>query len=220
MDSNADRPPRRLVIAAAAGAAILLLLIGVGVYGLLRGPATPDTAHTPATSSSPAKEPQQPRLTPRKVAATSDGEVFARAVAERLFEWDTGLEYGPVDYMQPLVEVADPAEAPGLASDVRGYFPEARAWGELRQYQTRQWLEIDSVVVPADWEAAKAQAGAGQLLPGTIAYTITGTRHRTGIWNGQESTDARPVAFTIFTACTDEDGCLLLRLSAVNQPLK
>ncbi|MFV0433490.1 MAG: hypothetical protein ACK5LO_05885 [Leucobacter sp.] len=217
MDPNADRPPRRLFIAAAAGAAVLLLLIGVGVYGLLRGPATPDT---PTSPTSPAEGTRQPNFPPRPVAETSDGEAFARSVAERLFGWDTGLEYGPADYMQRLVDVADPAEAPGLAADVRGYFPEARAWGELRQYQTRQWIEIDSIVVPADWAAAKAQAGAGQLPPGAIAYTITGTRHRTGMWDGRETSDARPVAFTIFAACTSSDGCRLLRLSAVDQPLR
>ena len=219
MDPNADRPPRRLFIAAAAGAAVLLLLIGVGVYGLLRGPATPDTPHTLATPASPAEETRQPSFTPRPVPETSNGEAFARSVAERLFGWDTGLEYGPADYMQRLVDVADPAEAPGLAADVRGYFPEAHAWGELRQYQTRQWIEIESIVVPADWVAAKAQAGAGQLPPGAIAYTITGTRHRAGMWDGRETSDARPVAFTIFAACTSGDGCRLLRLSAVNQPL-
>jgi len=223
MDPNADRPPRRLFIAAAAGAAVFLLLFGVGVYGLLRGPATPDTPHAPpapATPASPAEETRQPSLTPRPVAETSDGEAFARSVAERLLGWDTSLEYGSADYIQRLVDVADPAEAPSLAADVRGYFPEARAWGELRQYETRQWIEIESIVVPADWAAAKAQAGAGQLPPGAIAYTITGTRHRTGMWDGQETSDARPVAFTVFAACTSGDGCRLLRLSAVDQPLR
>lgn len=220
MDPNADRPPRRLFIAAAAGAAVLLLLIGVGVYGLLQGPATPDAPHTPASPASPAEAARQPGFTPRPVPEASDGEAFARSVAERLFGWDTGLEYGPADYMQRLVDVADPAEAPGLAADVRGYVPEARAWGELRQYQTRQWIEIDSIFVPADWAAAKAQAGAGQLPPGAVAYTITGTRHRTGVWDGRETSDARPVAFTIFAACTSGDGCRLLRLSAVDQPLR
>ncbi len=220
MDPNADRPPRRLFIAAAAGATALLLLIGVGVYGLLRGPAGPDAPHTPATPASPTEESRQPNFTPRPVPETSNEETFARSVAERLFGWDTGLEYGPADYMQRLVDVADPAEAPGLAADVRGYFPEARAWGELRQYQTRQWIEIESIVVPADWAAAKAQAGAGQLPPGAVAYTITGTRHRTGVWDGRETSDARPVAFTIFAACTAQDGCRLLRLSTVDQPLR
>ncbi|KKI16421.1 MULTISPECIES: hypothetical protein [unclassified Leucobacter] len=219
MDPNADRPPRRLFIAAAAGATVLLLLIGVGVYGLLRGPASADTPHTPASPTSPAEETRQPSFTPRAVTETAEAEAFARSVAERLFGWDTGLEYGPADYMQRLVDVADPAEAPGLAADVRGYFPEARAWGELRQYQTRQWIEIDSIVVPSDWAAAKAQAGAGQLPPGAIAYTITGTRHRTGMWDGRETSDACPISFTIFAACTSGDGCRLLRLSAVNQPL-
>lgn len=220
MDPNADRPPRRLFIAAAAGAAVLLLLIGVGIYGLLRGPAAPDTPHTPTAPASPADETRQPSLTPRVITGTSDAEAFARTVAERLFAWDTGLEYGPADYMQHLVDAADPAEAPGLAADVRGYFPEARTWGELRQYQTRQWIEIGSIEVPADWAAAKAQAGAGQLPPGAIAYTVTGTRHRAGVWDGRETSDARPVAFTIFAACTDADGCRLLRLSAVDQPLR
>ena len=73
---------------------------------------------------------------------------------------------------------------------------------------------------PAAVDPAWAQAGAGQLPPGAIAYTITGTRHRTGVWDGRETSDARPITFTIFAACPDDEDCRLLRLSALDTPLR
>ena len=41
MDPTFDRHRRRLLIAAIAGGLVLVLLVGIGVYGLLRGPAQP-----------------------------------------------------------------------------------------------------------------------------------------------------------------------------------
>ena len=76
---------------------------------------------------------------------------------------------------------------------------------------------------PADG-AVEDQIGARSvvegLLPGATAYTVTGTRHRTGVWEGQGVTDARPVSFTIFAACPDDEDCRLLRLSALDTPLR
>ena len=45
--------------------------------------------------------------------------------------------------------MADDEEADALAGDVRAYLPSPQAWAELRQYQTRQWLTIDTAVIPA-----------------------------------------------------------------------
>ena len=48
----ADRRRRRLLIATIAGGIVLLLLVGVGIYGLLRGPAPRDRHHPPPTQRS------------------------------------------------------------------------------------------------------------------------------------------------------------------------
>ena len=78
---------------------------------------------------------------------------------------------------------------PRSPSDVRTYFPTADAWLKLRTYGTRQWLTIDDAFVPASWNEALDQAAEGQLLPGTIAYTVTGTRHRAGIVGTERAGD-------------------------------
>ena len=140
-----------------------------------------------------------------------------------LFAWDTGGGYGPLDYTAILLDVGDPTgtERNGLASDIATYLPNAEAWAGLRRYATRQELSIESVTVPAAWADAIAQARPGQLLPGTIAYTIDGTRHRDGVWNGQPVASEHPVSFTVFMVCAPSfDTCHLLRLSQLDNPLR
>lgn len=203
---------RRLRIALIGGGLVLALLVGIGVYGLLRGPATqpePDTDSTEADRN----------LAPRALPGGAEPERFSRSVAEGLFAWDTSLGHGVHEYMQAIVDVADREEAPGLAGDLRAYFPDDTAWGELRNYETRQWLIIDTITVPETWPGVVANARPGTLPPGAAAYTIIGTRHREGSWEGQDVSDARPVSFTIFAACPTGDSCRLLRLSAVDNPM-
>lgn len=228
MDPAADRRRRRLLIAATAGGLALLILVGVGIYGLVRGPAAPDPdpsqrpSHTaPATPGTPAGS------EPAPVPVTGGPEVFARNVAEALFTWDTASGYGPSDYAQMLADVASGAEADALAGDVRAYLPTVEAWAQLRQYQTRQWLTIDTAVIPEAWETAVAQAAPGQVPAGTLAYTIEGTRHREGIWGTEPVSASRPVAFTVFIVCTPPTPgrggsgmCELLRLSQLDNPLR
>ena len=82
-----DRRRRRLLIAATAGGLALLLLVGVGIYGLVRGPAAPSASTpnerpstpapvTPAPTSVAELEPLDQHLGP---------EAFAQAVAEAMF---------------------------------------------------------------------------------------------------------------------------------------
>ena len=227
MEPAVDRR-RRLLFAAIAGGLTLLLLIGVGVYGLLLGPA-PSTDRPQPTTSAPAERPTSAPdfpSEPEQVPVISYPEVFVREVATVLFTWDTTGGYGPADYAQVLVDVADSEEAAALAADVRGYLPTPAAWAQLRQYQTRQRLTIDTVVVPEEWATAQTQAAPGQIPPGTIAYTITGTRHRTGVWGTEPVEASRSVAFTVFFACTPPapefhtGPCQLLRLSQLDNPLR
>ncbi len=231
MDPATDGRRRRLLIAAIAGGLALLLLGGVGVYGLLRGPATEDPAQpgSPATSASPAGSPTAPTAAPaapEPIPALADPETFARRVAEALFTWDTASGLEPSDYAQVLADAADSKEADALASDVRAYLPTTQAWTRLRTYQTRQWLTIDTAVVPTAWATAVEQDAHGQLPAGTTAYTITGTRHRTGIWGTQPVETSRAVAFTVFVVCTPPapefhaGPCRVLRLSKLDNPLR
>src|SRR5690606_29623450 len=106
------------------------------------------------TATSPALVPTEPE----PVVAFGGPEEFAVAVAEALFTWDTASGYEPADYAQMLADVAADTEADAAASDVRSYLPTPEAWAQLRTHQTRQWLTIDTVEIPAAWEDAAAQA--------------------------------------------------------------
>lgn len=224
-----DRRRRRVLIALIAAGLVLALLVGVGIYGLLRGPAprtdtTPTDPTVPAVTAPPTGP---PREGPVAVPRSGGPEAFARAVAGALFTWDTTTGHSPSDYAQMLANVAADAEADALAGDVRAYLPTGEAWAQLRPYQTRQWLTIDQMVIPDTWETAVAQAAPGQIPAGTVAYTIEGTRHRDGTWGTEPVEASRPVSFTVFAVCTptvpgrgSPGLCELLRLSQLDNPLR
>lgn len=226
MMTSPDSRARRGRIALIVSGVILAALIAVGGYGLLLGshnapPSAPPASPPPApVAPSPpdTSRPGVPRIVP-----TNDPELFAHRVATALFTWDTGAGLVPLDYTSAILEVGDPSgyEQAGLASDIASYMPMREAWVKLREYATTQRIEIDTVVVPDAWADAAAQARPGQLPPGAIAYTVDGTRHRDGVWNGTEETLSVPVAFTLFMACPpDGDPCYLLRLSQLDNPLR
>jgi len=218
---------RRLVLLLAVGFAVLAALVGVGLYGLLLAP-TPTMPTTAVDSTAPVESSAEPKPTASSaslppILSTSDAEAFVRDAAQALITWDTAAAFEPTDYAQVVVDAGDPsgAETAALASDVRTYFPTTDAWLKLRTYGTRQWLTIDDAFVPASWNEALDQATEGQLLPGTIAYTVTGTRHRAGIVGTDAQETSRPIAFTLFIACDPSfDECRLLRLSEVDNPLR
>lgn len=229
------RKTRLLVIAAITGV-ILAVLVAVGVYGLIIGPPEPRPyapGPAPTATDGPGERRAPDELEP--LAATDDPEQFAETVAHALFAWDTYTTLTVNDHRQRLVEVADPtgAETPGLLSDLDGYLPSPETWTALQEYRTRQWLDIENLAVPDQWDDALA-AGGDAITEGTIAYTVTGTRHREGLWHGEAVTSEHEVAFTIFLTCppaTDDSGsddgdagepepCHLLRLSVLDQPLR
>ncbi len=229
MDPTARRR-RIMLIAAIAGGLILLLIIGFGVYGLIRGPQ-PAEPVDPVKTDSPAATHPTDTSGPESVVAVGGPEGFAVAVAEALFTWNTTRGHGPADYAQMIADVTTDKEADAAATDVRAYLPTQEAWAQLRTHQTRQWLTVDTIEIPAVWEDAVAQAAPGQIPNGTTAYTITGTRHRTGYWGTDPITTTHPVAFTVFLTCTAErnaatstdpitENCALLRLSQLDNPLR
>ncbi|WP_193128417.1 hypothetical protein [Gulosibacter sediminis] len=232
MDTS-DRSSRRRLVLIAAGS-VTTLVCGVGIYGLATGPHTPTS--TPSTSPTITTGPSPSSTTTataspsasgapsvRPVARGADPEQFARNVATTLFAWDTTTGLLPLDYTSAILAVGDPsgAEQAGLATDVAAYLPSRTAWQDLREYGTSQHLTIDRAYIPDQWGEAVAQAPEGQLAPGTVAYTIEGTRHRTGTWNDEPVTSAHKVEFTVFVVCAPTyDTCHLLRLSQLDNPLR
>ncbi|WP_298742688.1 hypothetical protein [uncultured Microbacterium sp.] len=227
-----DRRRRAVLIAAIAGGLVLLVLIGIGIYGLLRGPDAPSPAPSETALATAPTSGISPGAGPRPVVGLGGAEAFAREVAAALFTWDTTSGYGPADYAQALADVTSSVEADAAAGDVRAYLPTPPAWAQLRTHQTRQWLTIDTIGIPVAWETAVTQAAPGQLPGGAVAYTIRGTRHRGGTWNTEPVATEHRVAFTVFLTCatvhTDPhrlgDGaaetCQLLRLSQLDNPLR
>ena len=209
---------RRPVIAIVGAGIVLIVLAAVGLFGLLRGPAKTSQPEQPAPTASalPVVLTDQPQ----PVLETSSPELFARSVAHALFDWDTRQDAGLADWAQVLVDVADAEEAAAVAGDVREYLPGAEMWQRLSSYGTRQWLDIESVVVPTAWATALEQAEAGQIPQGASALTVTGTRHREGTWNTDDIRSEHTVTFTVFVVCPSQGSCTLLRLSKLDHPLE
>ena len=214
-DPHLPHPARRTALIATAVLALLLLAAaGVGVYGLVAEREPADTPTPAATATTQA--PPTPSIDTRPQSA----EVFARLVAVTLFDWDTGVDT-PGQIRDRLLGWADPSgeETNGLVADLDAWLPDDTTWTTLRGYHTTQRLDIYSAAVPDSWPGIVASAPPGQLPPGALAYTITGTRRRDGLAYGQATSIARPVAFTMFLACTPID-CHLLRLGRPDQPLR
>jgi hypothetical protein len=207
----------------------LVLVVTIAVYlrsafsgDEIVAPSTGASPSTPGFTDAPGAVPPTLRVKLAPAPATADPAEFARLVAAAIFDWETTNGHGVEEYVAQLVAIGDPTgeETPGLVADLTGYLPTSTAWAELRTYATRQWLEVDSVHVPSLWPQALAQAPEGALLPGSAAYTVTGVRHRAGVWHGDAVTSEHQVAFTIFMVCGPSyDQCHLLRLSRLNEPL-
>lgn len=216
---------RRLIVLIAVASLIVLATIGVGVYGLLRGPGHPTSranAAAPGSSSSSSDSSSAAGQGPAVLPQTDEEIVYAEAVAAALFDWSTTSGYSPSDYTVPVLADADPSaeELPGLIEDLAGYEPTSEQWTQLATMQVAQHLTISSATVPSLWGEALAQAH-GQLRPGTTAITITGVRRRTGVWYGQPAATSTPVSFTIFEACSPAfSRCHTLRLSQLDDPLQ
>ncbi len=213
-------------IAVILGCVLAFATFAVGIYGLVRGPdsAAPTPAPHPGETAEAIPEAAAPVVTlkDRALPHTTDPVAYARAVATTLFDWDTGLGFLPTDYTAPVLADADPSgeETPGLISDVATYLPPVEQWLDLGAMEVQQTIAIDDAYVPESWTAAVDQAH-GHLRPGTTAVTVTGTRHRTGAWNGEIAESSYPVSFTVFVACAPSfDRCHVLRLSQLDKPLR
>jgi len=220
---------RRHLIVLALLAVVVLATIGVGVYGLVRGPGhTATSRHGSAgtgTSSSTGSGSSGATGTagpvPATLPKTDNPVIYAKAVAEALFDWSTTSGYAPSDYTAPVLADADPSgeQIAGLVGDAASYEPTTAEWTELATMKVVERLTITSAKVPSLWPEALAEAH-GQLRPGTTAITITGVLHRSGVWYGQAASTTDPVSFTVFEACSPSwPDCHMLRLSQLNDPL-
>ncbi|WP_460783275.1 hypothetical protein [Microbacterium tumbae] len=226
-----DPHRRRVIIAAIAGAVALVVLVGVGLYGLHAGPDANRSDDAPAQPGSPTSPPTPspaPTTTPGELPTlpvlpvTTDPDAYSQAVAAAVFTWDTADRFSPLDYTAVVLAGADPSgeESAGLAADLALYLPTTQVWRQLTDYATSQTLTITRSFVPDSWAGAVESSG-GRIVPGTVAVTIEGTRHRSGVWNGSPVVSERPVAFTVFVACPPAyDACHVLRLSELDNPLR
>ena len=218
---------RRLWVVGAVAGLVLVATILVYLRSTFSGddavaPSAAGSPATPGVTDAPGAAPPTRAVELAAALATDDPAEFASVVAAAIFDWETTSGHGIEEYVARLVAIADPTgeETPGLVADLAGYLPTATAWGDLRTYSTRQWLEVDSVQVPSLWPQALAQAPEGALLPGSAAYTVSGVRHRAGVWQGESVASEHEVAFTVFMVCGPSyDRCHLLRLSRLDEPL-
>jgi hypothetical protein len=213
-------------IAVILGCVLAFATLVVGIYGLLRGPDP--TAPTPAPLSAGTVETIPEEAAPvvtledRALPHTTDPITYARAVATSLFDWDTSLGFLPTDYTSAVLADADPSgdETPALLDDVATYLPTVNQWLDLAAMEVVQSIEIEDAYVPDSWGAALEQAH-GHLRPGSSAVTISGTRHRAGVWSGEFTESSYPVSFTVFVAFKPSfDRCHILRLSQLDNPLR
>ena len=211
---------RRTIILIAAVSGVFVVLAGIGVYGLIVGPRAPHTPPMAEPSSRPTTAPP-PAMSPlHPIVSSGDAEVFAGSVAHAIFDWDTADNVMPAELIDHALTVADPTgfETPGFREDLTTYLPTKEQWSVLRQFDTAQSLTIDSIGIPDSWPAIAADP-ANEIADGTVAITITGSRVRTGGWNGEESTKTYPVEFTMFVSCPDDGTCSVLRLSQLGAAL-
>lgn len=208
------------------GLALTFATLVVGAYGLVRGPSStgagPDPGLVAPVRVAPEATAPVVSLAERALPHTTDPIDYARALATSLFEWDTSSGFLPTDYTAAILADADPSgeETPGLLLDVTAYVPTTAQWLSLSALKVIQAIDITKSYLPDSWATAEAQAH-GQLRPGTTAVTITGTRHRTGMWNNKAAVSTSPVSFTVFLACPPAfDRCHVLRLSQLDNPLK
>lgn len=215
---------RQLLLIVVGGLALATL--AVGIYGLVRSPVDHPTStpkDQPLTRTSITITPSPvTSLEDRSLPHTTDPISYARAVAIALFDWETTTGFLPTDYTAAVLADADPSgeETPGLLTDVGTYLPTIEQWLDLATMDVTQSLTIEEAVVPGSWAVALEQA-RGQLRPGTTAVTITGTRQRSGVWDGEPAQTSYDVAFTVFVACRPAfERCHVLRLSQLDNPLR
>jgi hypothetical protein len=162
---------RRLIVVLSVVAVVVLATIGVGVYGLVRGPNHTATSRhgsagtgtsTSAGSGSSGGTSAVSGPVPAVLPKTDNPVVYAKAVAAALFDWSTTTGYAPSDYTSPVLADADPSgeEIAGLIGDVASYEPTTTQWTELATMKVVQRLTITSG--RRRWPRRRASCGRGR----------------------------------------------------------
>jgi hypothetical protein len=213
---------RRLIIATAA---VATLVASLGACLAFAGPSNAPSPADRASASHTDPGGGSPPATFSSISPiekTDNPETFAVSVAGALFDWDTSTAIPLADYTGRILAVADPSgeESAGLVTDLATYLPSPASWADLRGYRVRQWIDINSYAVPDSWDETTADDAGRELAAGTTAYTVSGLRRRSGIWQGEQAQTVDHVTFTVFMTCRPTyDECKLLRLSRLNHPL-
>lgn len=214
-------PPRRILVA------IAILATFVATLGACLAFAGPSNAPSPDDSPSASRtaghgSPPGTTSSISPVEKTDNPETFAVSVAGALFDWDTTAAIPLADYTGRILAVSDPSgeESAGLVTDLATYLPSPASWADLRGYRVRQWIDINSYAVPDSWDETRADDAGRELAAGTTAFTVSGLRRRSGVWQGEQAQTVDRVTFTVFITCRPTyDECKLLRLSQLNHPL-
>lgn len=214
----------RIVGAALAAVVLLVVLLLRGFTGP-QGIAT-STHQSSASPSGVGPKERDSLGTDRAIEegseAASDPIVFARSASSALFDWDSTMDTRSA-VTAAVLQIGDPSgeHSPGLLADLSVWLPDEAWWARLREYQTRQRLEVTSAEVPATWRRAVAAGQIPDLAPGTTAVTVSGVRHRDGVVADRPESWTDRVTFTMFVVCPpDGDGCWLARLGAPGKVLE
>lgn len=213
------------VIGAALVTVVLLTVLLLRVFDGRPNAAPPTqlpSASTPAIGSVEANSSDSAQPGGSGTDTTSDPIVFARSASSTLFNWDSTMDTRSA-VTAAVLRIADPsgAQSPALLADLSVWLPPEAWWAQLREYQTRQRIEVTSAEIPAAWTRAVAAGQIPDLAPGTTAVTVSGIRHRDGIVADQPESWTGPVTFTMFVVCPpDGDGCWLARLGAPGKVLE
>lgn len=211
---NRSDGARRLTLLLVLAAAPVLAALAVGIVGLLHGAPATDSFPTSATT------PHPPIPHPLLTGVPACPRSGIGRLAGLVFDWDTATSSRQA-IVRRVARAADPAgiETPGLLTDLDNYLPSDDAWTILAGYRARQTLTDLHSRVPQSWPAITA-ADQDRLPAGIAAFTIDGTRRRTGNVDGERSAFIDEVAFTMIVSCPSGDGgWRLLRLSRLGVPL-
>lgn len=214
------RPAGRRGLKAVIALAALVAVVLVVLYRLGDEPDTGRAGEFPSSLNPYASDTPEGGLP--SIRATNDAIPYARDLSEALFNWDTTSGLYPRDYAAVVLAEAAPDddEANELAADLAGYLPADDVWRQLRQYQTKQRIEVYGARISSGWSSV-VEESHGQVPNGTTAVTIRAFRYRDSVHNDEQDTVREKVTFTVFLACPPrvEEWCRLLRFSELNDPL-
>ncbi|WP_454857632.1 hypothetical protein [Promicromonospora soli] len=205
---------RRIVVAAVVIAGIIAFAVvrwGGDRATTINSASTRASGSSPPSASAPATPPRSPTTGPAFKA-----EALAREVAGVVLTWDTVNGPDLTTVRGELLALADPTgeETPGLLTDLDAYLPTSNSWRYLESLGARQQVNLDHVKAPAEWTSSVA--GRPDLAE-TYAVNVEGTRQREATTAGLTDRTSRPVRFTVFVRCPDDQPCALLRLGRLGE---